>query len=217
MSENKLSYTCTDGTVVKLRVASHSMFLQIDSAVEKQFERDGRQVKPPQYAAETAGGKVEYHDHDEKSIEDATPEEKEQWQEYLDTRAEIEIEAKSRSGLFIFREGLDESYGDEAQADGWIKQYEKWLGPVPDDPDDRFMAYVETVLIKTPADQVEVMGRILTLMMDGIPEDLTSAMRAMFRDSLAGYAASVGLLPGLGGQVTRVVDDSEKTGDGEQV
>lgn len=213
--QDKLSYTCTDETTVKFRVASHSMFMRIDNAVEQQFRRDGKQVDPPQYTITMAGGGEEEHDHDEKSIEDAPPEEQEQWGNYLDTCAEIETEAKNRSGLFIFREGL-ECDEETAQSGDWIAEYEKWLGPVPEDPDERFIIYVETVLLKTPGDQVEAMGHILALMMDGVPEDVVGAAREMFRDSLAGYATSVGLQPAMG-KVTRVMENSETAGDGEQV
>lgn len=213
--QDRLSYTCTDGMVVKLRVASHTMYFAINATVEREFRERGRQVDVPKYTIILAGGGEETHDHDEKSIEDASTEEQEQWQDHLDTQAEIELEVQNRNGLFLFQEGLDDIYEKNAERDDWVKRYERWCGPVPEKADDRFITYIETQVIKTPNDQIEVMSLILGLMLDGVPEDLVGIAREMFRDSLAGYTTSVELQPAMG-EVAGIVDDSEAAGDGEQ-
>lgn len=210
---DKFTFVCTDGSEIKLRVASHAMMHGIDARVEREFKEADRQVNPPQYVAELVGGTEEHHDHDEKSIEGAPQEEQDRWQDYLDTCVEIETEAGKRRNLFIYREGLtlDE---DEAQGGDWIVTYERYCDPVPTDPDERLLLYVETAVLKTPADQMGAVGKIMALMVDGVPEELTDIAQDMFRHSLEQQAAFDGLQAELGQEPGSVVD-SAPSGNGE--
>ena len=133
---SKSIYIATDGREVHLRPVSHILLQRLDIIVEKEFREAGRQVDPPQYRAELAGGGEEFHDHDEKSIEGAPNDEKEAWENYLTTQAELGDETSSRRGLFMFRKGIrfeETDYSD----DDWAEEQKLWGFDVPDDPDKR--------------------------------------------------------------------------------
>lgn len=179
----------TEGREVKLRPPSHILFQQMASVVEKQFRDAGEQVDVPQYKAELAGGEVEYHDHDEESIKTASDEEKSAWDAHGDAVTRMNAEISTRQGVFLLREGLviDQK---EYKSGAWIKEQEMYGFEIPEDDFDRFMHYVETVLLKTPADQMNAVIKIQALMVDGVPDNLIEGAEEFFRAQMVGYTTN---------------------------
>jgi hypothetical protein len=183
------TYVTTEGREVVLLPVSYVRLQSITLQVEKEFRAKGEQVDVPQYTAITAGGGEEKHDYDEESIKSAPEEDKTAWDAYHDCQARMAVEATKRRNHYLFLKGIRIDRVDALSGE-WIKEAEFFgFDPPPEDEKERMMEYVETVLLKTPGDQLEVTTRIVRLSMAGVPDDALDAAEETFRALLAGEAS----------------------------
>src|SRR5690606_31526822 len=112
---------------------------------------------PPTYTVETAGGEPEVHEHDETTL--ATDEDRAAWASYLVAKAEWEAALKDRLIRVVFLEGVR----TRPASDDWVKR-QQFLGlAVPDDPLEREVHYVKTVLVRTPEDAEGILTAVMAL------------------------------------------------------
>lgn len=187
--EKRDTLVTTDGREIRLRPPSHVLFQKIAVVVEKEYRKRGECIDIPQYEAKLAGGESEFHDHDEESIKTATDEEKEQWELYHETMDRMAADISSRQGVFLLREGLVVDNDDLENGD-WIAEQQLYGFEIPEDKFDRFTHYVETVLLKTPKDQMDAIIKIQTLMADGVPDDMIESAESFFRAQMVGYTTA---------------------------
>lgn len=183
-------YTTTEGKEITLLPVSYMRLQSITSQVERQFRERGEQVDLPCYTAQIVGGGEVEHEHDEESIKTASPEEKAAWDAYHDCQARMGKEAIDRRNHYLFQKGIAIDMKDALEGD-WIKEAEYFgFDPPSEDPKERVMEYIESELLKTPEDQVEVTTRIVRLSMAGVPQDALDAATDMFRSLLEGGVPS---------------------------
>jgi hypothetical protein len=174
-------FTTTAGIKIKIEPISLLDLRLAQDAIEDEFKSRGEPIDPPTYEVEVLGGEKEYHPHTEVTIQDATDEEKEAWQKYLEALERLQDETQKRTGI-VYLEGI---IFDMPKGDAWVKRRKKLFNEdVPEDEDERKLHYVNKVLLKTPADQTGLMLEIQKLSMTGVSEEATEAMEQLFRSQM---------------------------------
>jgi hypothetical protein len=158
--------------------------------VEAEYRADGKRLDNPTYTITTADGHDEKHAIDATMLDTLTSEQRAEWDAYKRDSADFEAEATRRIGNAMLLLGLDLG---EPPAE-WLEQMQ-WIGlPVPEDPKERKLMYIETAVLLTPSDQMGVMSKIVTVSAQGVPEEEIRAIEATFRSafqrSLAGAVST---------------------------
>lgn len=116
-------------------------------------------------------------EHDKKSIEE-TPEDKEKWDDYLEHEIEFNAVLNERMAKAIM---LMSVKFDMPEDDDWMK-IQKILGvDVPDDPDERKQHYLETEIMGSPQDTIELMAMATIGSFDG---EARAAAVSLFRGAI---------------------------------
>jgi hypothetical protein len=172
-------FTTTAGVKIPIQPISLLDLQLAQNAVEEQFREEGEPIDPPTYEVYLElEEKSEYHPHTEVTIKDATDEEKEAWQAYLDAVNKMQGEVESRTAL-VFLEGI---IFDLPEDESWIKRRKRLFNEdVPEDEDERKLHYINNVLLKTPADKSDLMLEIQRLSMTGADEEAIEAFVTLFR------------------------------------
>jgi hypothetical protein len=172
-------FTTTAGVKIPIQPISLLDLQLAQNAVEKEFRDKGEPIDPPTYEVEVFGSdKLEINPHTEVTIEDASDEEKEAWQKYLEAVGRLGDEIEQRTAL-VFLEGI---IFDLPEDDSWIERRKKLFDEdVPEDEDGRKLSYINNVLLKTPADKSGFTLAIQRLSMTGVNEEAIDAMEELFR------------------------------------
>ncbi len=174
-------FTTTAGIKIPIQPVSLLDLELAKNTIEKQFREDSKPIDPPTYAVEVLGGEKEYHPHTEKTIEEGTEQEKENWQAHLEAVEEMQDELQSRTGLVIL-EGI---IFDLPEDDSWIKRRKKLFDEdVPEDEDEKKLYYVNNVLLKTLADKANLSLEIQLLSMTGATPEAIKAYEELFRGQM---------------------------------
>lgn len=175
-------FTTTAGVRIPIQPISLLDLQLAQNAVEEQFREGGEPVDPPMYEVRLElEDTSEYHPHTKVTIKDATNEEKEAWQKYLETVSKMQDETEQRTAL-VFLEGI---IVDLPEDDKWIKRRKKLFNEdVPEDEDERKLHYIDKVLLKTPADKDDLTVEIHKLSMTGASEEAIAAWEELFRGEM---------------------------------
>lgn len=137
----------------------------------------------PTYETRTSRGRVEHHPLDDKVVEQS-PEYKEVWQQWKVDYSNALREQSKRSTRAIF---LDGTVVPEDWYDAKWERRMKLIGyKLPDDPEERWLLYLETGINKTEAAELVIAIMRLTT----LPEEVIQAAEDTFRDSLRADAGS---------------------------
>lgn len=170
-------YTTTYGLDVKVEPISVILLQKLSGAVSKEFERDGKNLTPPEYCVELPGSDKQCYVHDKDTIKDAgtSDEDKEAWRVYQETLNEYNTVLSERMlGAII----MDQPIKYEK---GWEKKLE-WLGiEIPEDELDLKVLYVTTRLLRVSEDIQGYMFKVMEISAGTANEEAIAAAKAMFR------------------------------------
>jgi hypothetical protein len=172
------TYTTTYGRELEVDPISIILIQKLQTALQKDYEKRGISLEPPQYCTELPSGDRQCFNHDEETIKDdgTTDEERAEWKRYQENLSEFNNELGDRVlGAMVMDQPVDFE-------EGWEKRLE-WLGvEIPEDELDRKMLYMTTRVLKTPEDIQGYMFRVMEISAGTAGEDAVEAARAMFRD-----------------------------------
>lgn len=173
--------------------------LQLEG-VRDRYRQQGLPIDVPQYEA-NIGGVIQKFDHDEKSILQAppgTPEEdkaavieaqKELWAEHKATLKKFEDEDKEIMVEYMFLDSLGAIQLPEDNA--WeVRQLKKDI-KIPTDPEEKRRHYIQTILVKSRADLLDLMSTITAVSLGITKEADVETIRDSFRDKLLGGVAQL--------------------------
>ena len=135
----------------------------------------------PTYTIALPGGATETHQHDEKSIETGTDEEKAAWSKY---EADLRVANGKRTERLlraVLLEGVDVNI-DEAKLRKWKKRQEIMGIEIPEDAEDLMEVYKETVLIGNVNDMAYIFKRVMEL--TGVTQEVLDETAATFPDRM---------------------------------
>lgn len=179
--------TTTSGDIIRLKPASSQTLLLIKSNIEKSFRDRNEPIDPPTYEIETAGGGKETHEHDETTI--TTEEEKAAWEKYIDASNRMRAELSIKQTKYALLTGIDIEYPDD---DEW-KQLQEWFGiEIPEDKNERKLHYINTEVLRTPADIKNAVSTILRITWDGVDPALIEAAEESFRNRVSSITSKAG-------------------------
>ncbi len=174
-------FTTTAGIKILIQPVSMLDLELAKNAVEEHFRKADKPIDPPTYEVEVLGGEKENHPHTEKTIEEGTGQEKENWQAHLEAVNEMQDEIQSRTAL-VFSEGI---IIDLPEGDSWIKRRKKLFNEdVPEDEDEKKLYYINNILLKTPADKSDLMLEIQLLSLTGATPEAIKAYEDLFRGQM---------------------------------
>ena len=159
-----------------MSAAQHALGVQEEfQAIERAQRAKGAALNVPTYKAITASGAVEEHPHDETTLQ--TDEDRAAWAAYTAARQALNREINERTTRVLLLEGM---VCGEPPAE-WLAKQKRYGLDVPEDPDDRKLAYIETEILRTTDDIMQAAMRIQALSMTGIVEIDIEAAEAAFR------------------------------------
>lgn len=135
----------------------------------------------PTYSITTVDGRVEVHEHDEKSIETATPEEKDAWVRYL--REDEEADGRQAEIMMnaVIMEAIDVDFTPE-ELESWRKR-QKLIGiRLPDDPEELLFAFKKGKVLGSTNDIKFVMD--MSMRLTGVDEETVEAVKSSFPDQV---------------------------------
>lgn len=161
------TFTTADGREIKIRPVS--LFV-IDRL------RAGFVFPPkPTYTATTAGGDVEVHDHDEKTL--VTDEDKAAWAAWKAEMARLSADYAEKANRTWVMLGTDIDVPDG----DWIKLHEFCGLTVPADPLERRWYYITTVLFSDDKELARLITEIARISNPGPTAEEVEAAKASFR------------------------------------
>lgn len=172
------TFTTTDERELRLGVVSQLALQAIRQAVRSEYRQAGKRLDCPTYTMTTAAGDIETAKYDDESIKDATPEEKQAYQEYQDNTAALAMDENVRITNYVLLEGLPDV---EDPTEAWVNRCKLFGIPVPDEPLERRMLYIQTAVLKTPADITQCVFELMKLSMDGRPQAEIDNLTELFR------------------------------------
>jgi hypothetical protein len=134
---------------------------------------------PPKYSVTTVTGDVEYHSHDETTLE--TDEDRRLWAEYQAETAKAEFRRNEMITKYVLTKGVEVDIPDSGE---WIDM-NAFLGiDLPTNPIERKYEYVRSEVVGTAEDLAEIISKVMEL--SGVPQEALEEAKASFRDLLEG-------------------------------
>lgn len=134
--------------------------------------------KVPTYTVTTASGDVEVHNHDETTL--VTQEDKDAWSKYLLELARVNAKVSDQMLTCILLEGVVVT--DDTDISRWEKRRRMVGLPVPEDIEERMLAYKRTMVIRCTEDIARLMDSVMAL--TGISEEELEKTKATFQDKV---------------------------------
>lgn len=162
---------------MKFKEISVIQLNKIKESVEKKYN-----IEVPSYEIKLAGGGLEKHPYDAKSILDdgTTDEDKKAWKQYQEQLKLQQVELNEKLTAYMFYEGIDCEVSEE-----W-KAKQEWLGfDLPENQFDLKVQYVSTELLKTPLQIKDATAKIMQISMKGVDESAIKAAEATFPSTLS--------------------------------
>lgn len=190
----RLLITLDNGSVVRMHAVSPMLISKIDEGVQARWKAEGRtQTEKPTYTILTAAGVEEIHEHDAQSIaEIEDPDIRAGLEAQLRKAAEDEKAfGRTRSQMLIDIAVLESvEVVDGPTIEKWEKVRARMGLPIPEDEDERKLAFVKEYVLTSAAD----MGAIVTGMLEvtGVKKEAVEAASANFRDQVEGRPESGG-------------------------
>ena len=161
---------------MQLQAVSSIQIQKIRESVAKKYA-----LTIPTYTVKLPNGEAETHQHTAESINDVnTPQvEKDAWDTYQTQLELCNAETQEKVLSYVFYKGIVCDVSDE-----WLSEQE-WLGiELPNNPGDLKVLYIETELLKTPAEIQQAFLDILKLSAKGVDNSAIQAAEATFSSSL---------------------------------
>lgn len=136
-------------------------------------------LRHPTYEAHTVSGDVELHKHDQESIDDplTPPEHKTLWTAFKAYELAWGGELSDRIMNGCMLEGI-KLIDVDVSADSWAARQKRVGIRIPDDPIDRELHFLKTVVIGNVEDLGHIMERIMTR--TGLDRNTLAEARSMF-------------------------------------
>lgn len=131
----------------------------------------------PKYSVETAYGDVEWHDHNETTLE--TDEDKEAWEQYQQEHLKAQYQQVENVTKLLLTRGVIADVPDEAK---WRQEQEFFGIELPSDPMELRMHYITTEVIGSEEELVEMLDVIMEL--SNIPREVLDAAQESFRSGV---------------------------------
>lgn len=179
--ETRPGFINSKNKFIPVGAVSETLIEMAKKTVEVSFEKRGARITPPTYTITTASGATQEIAHDETTIE--TDEERQAWDEYVSNLRLIEIE-KQRKQMQIYMNALQVELPDD---DSWEVFQTEILGiDVPQEPREKLQHYIETEILITPADAIDMIEAITKATYKGVVEEsaVEAAMESFRRNLL---------------------------------
>lgn len=144
---------------------------------------------PPTYEIVGLGGETQHAHHTADSIKErSTPEEKEQWEQYLKAHAEYAAQKAARDmAVARLRTNVLVDRGivvlDTPDLDRWAERVSERYGiAVHDDPEDRWLQYINMEIAPTQDDMYALTAGIAAA--SGLSTEVMARVEDMFRHSM---------------------------------
>jgi len=172
---NVVKHVLSDGTEVTLR--------QVSRFLVDRLQASRKIPEPPTYEVTLVDNTKQVMIHDESTI--STPDDKLIWDKYILDRKIEEAEFSQKFYKLMIFEGVDVSEEKLRDDASWIKR-QKYLGidNIPDDEFERKYHYINTEVMKTDSDMIELISTIMTL--NGLNREVVDDIRKSFRTTIQG-------------------------------
>ena len=183
--------TTIDGKSVELFPVAQASIEQVRLGVLREFEKRGAQLTIPTYLVKTVAGDTQEFPHDEKTILEAPQADVEKWQAYHKTQGELERATNERATKFMLYRGVKI---DQAEMEKALQEQAFFGIAIPESLVEKTLHYIQTELLKTPADILAAVQGIMLLSMSGVSEDTLRAVEESFRRAMekTGRGATAG-------------------------
>lgn len=147
--------------------------------------------EPPTYIIETVAGDEEIHTHDETTLEiEGDPEQtkvnQEAWQKYLDDSEVAQSGVNEKFLRLLLLRGIDLDLEEYEQGD-WIAEQEAFGIDVPENPIDRKVHYVQTEILSSFDDVINLLMRVMSL--SGLDQEAMAVAEESFRSAIRNVTA----------------------------
>lgn len=179
------------GLEIEFEPISMSTLVLAEQGVEAFFRERGDPIDKPTYKIAVEGGdEIEFEldaDHLEASNKDGTPNEEETYKrKSLWSAHQLAVLALAREKQKVQSSVMyDALHIELPKDDGWIKRQERLYVKVPrDDPYELRRHYIETEVLKTVSDIIELTTRIMEFSTAGVlTEETLAAARQSFQNT----------------------------------
>jgi hypothetical protein len=215
----RTTFTTLEGKDIHFIPFSWDEYQLALAGLKEEYRERGDPIDCPQYEIKLATGVVEKIDHDEKSILEVppgTPEEdkalviEEQqalWVRYQETLQKFTAEDGEIMASYVYDESLAELQLPTDTA--WEERQRKRHIKIPEDPHEKRLHYINTVVLKSKADQLDLLSTIAAVSMGIVKEADIERVRSSFRDRLfGGLTQLLGNAPGQ----TEIPEDGKVAG-----
>jgi len=186
----RLVFYTTAGLEVEFDPISPITLEESEKGLEAEYRARGEPLEPPTYETILAGGGTQTFTHDATTLE--SEEDKAAWQAYKDATGKLAAE-QAQLRLEMVLSALKVKLPEDT---AWERKLKRWHITVPEDPDAKWMFYVQREILKTPSDIFEAMTQIIGASMRGsVSEEAIEAASATFRSSVQEAAREAGVEP----------------------
>jgi hypothetical protein len=192
-SPDRLQFETIDGIKIKFNLISWSEYQLARAKLMAEYRDRGDQIDCPTYTVKFASGNQQEFPHDTKSIlsppPDTAPEDvdtiieqqKATWDAYMETIKAFGGDDNILLADMIYEDGLNTLQLPEDE--GWMKKQIRRKLTIPTDPEERRRHYINTVVLKSAGDQLDLCAQIVGAS-SGIAEDDLQSVMIGFRSSL---------------------------------
>jgi hypothetical protein len=201
--DKRTTFTTLDGIEIHFAPFSWDEYQLSLAGLKDEYRARGEVIDCPQYDVKMASGAIEKFDHDAKSILQAppgTPDEDKQaiidaqvalWEQYQDAQKRFAAEDNEIMSSYVYDEALASVVLPEDTA--WEMRQAKRHIAIPTDLEEKRLHYINTVLLKSKADQIDLISTIAAVSMGVVKEADLQAVRDSFRDNIfGGFAKLIG-------------------------
>jgi hypothetical protein len=192
-SPDRLQFETIDGIKIKFNLISWSEYQLQRAKLMVEYRERGDQIDCPTYTVKFASGSQQEFPHDTKSILSAPPDtapedvdtvieqQKATWDKYLETIKIFAWEDNILLSNMVFEDALNTLQLPDDE--GWMKKQIRRKLTIPEDPEERRRHYINTVILKSAGDQLDLCAQIVGAS-SGIAEDDLQSVMIGFRSSL---------------------------------
>lgn len=172
----KASFTTAAGYTLQIESVNVTLMQMVQDAAKAQYLAEHPAPPKPTYTIETVGGGQEVHEHDASTAD--TPQLKAQLKAYEDAQAAAHSHSNDRVNEFLLLESIKSV--DPVDDGAWVEHQKRWGIVAPDDPDERYLHFLKTVVVNPP-ELAELVSRVMAL--GGVDRQLVDAAVATFRNT----------------------------------
>jgi len=183
-------YITSSGAKITIRPISLLAHSMIETGVEFDYRNRGEPIDPPTYEVEVAGGAKTVMQHDATTLDvadnpDQSAANHAAWESYIKARTKMVEEIRKLQTLFL----LDAIEFDFEP--GWETRQRRFKISIPDDPEEKRVHYITTVLLPTHEEQMKIVEQIMRLSAAGVlSEEALEAASKSFRRNVQTAPAS---------------------------